>query len=210
MSPLSQRRLTSSSSGPSEICVMVAVVVEPENPVDERPPALAVGFRLPLARVPLSVEGVRGDPEANQPQVVVLPFRHFLDAGDPATGTVEADTRDHLARRSPAKPRRRLRHVGLRAAGWPGGPAQVRRNATAANVAAPAPSPAAARRGVTAPRLPGRPKARRGSSAARSKAYRQVSFPVGTCGGRGTVITFNTDSCGTNSTGPTGTPPCQA
>lgn len=133
---------------------MVAVVVEPENPVDERPPALAVGFRLPLARVPLSVEGVRGDPEANQPQVVVLPFRHFLDAGDPATGTVEADTRDHLARRSPAKPRRRLRHVGLRAAGWPGGPAQVRRNATAANVAAPAPSPAAARRGVTAPRLP--------------------------------------------------------
>ena len=55
------------------------------------------GFGSRLLAVPLAVERIEGDPEADQAQVVILAVRHLLDAGHPTARPVEADGRGLFA-----------------------------------------------------------------------------------------------------------------
>src|SRR5689334_23162396 len=71
----------------------LSTAVELENPIHKRPPAFAVRLWLPLAGIPLTVERIERDPEANEAQVVVSAVRHFLDAGHPTACPMETDGR---------------------------------------------------------------------------------------------------------------------
>ena len=69
----------------------VPLGVEFSDAVEERPQAVTVANRFPLVLVPSAVEGVEGDPLADQRDVEIGLAVELLDALKPATGPVEAD-----------------------------------------------------------------------------------------------------------------------